>query len=62
MSSRALSDRLAQGWELVTYTAAGPYGDNVHHCFLIRRGNVHKVLTIRKNMFGKGYSASEMDV
>lgn len=62
MTGRALSNAIAQGWELVTYKAAGPYGDNVNHCFLLRRGTEHKILTVKKNYFGKGYAVSEVEV
>lgn len=62
MTDRALSGLLSQGWELEHYSATAPYGETVHHCFLLRRHGQRKVLSVRKKMMGKGVVVSEMDV
>ena len=62
MTDRALSDAIAAGWVLVTYSAAGPYGDNVNHCFLLRRDAEYKIMVVKQKMFGSGYSVTEVEV
>jgi hypothetical protein len=60
--NRPLSERMNQGWELVTYSTTAPYGQEQQHCFLLRRQGQHRVLTVRKKMMGQGHVVSEMEV
>ncbi|MEN5145743.1 hypothetical protein [Brevundimonas diminuta] len=60
--NRPLSERLNQGWELVSYSTTAPYGEQQQHCFLIRRQGQHRVLTVRKKVLGEGTVVSEMEV
>lgn len=62
MTDRALTTWLSQGWELENYSATAPYGETVHHCFLLRRQGHRKIVSIRKKMMGKGVVVTEMDV
>ncbi|WP_125257353.1 hypothetical protein [Brevundimonas fluminis] len=62
MTDRALTAWLSQGWELENYSATAPYGETVHHCFLLRRHGQRKIVSIRKKMMGKGVVVTEMDV
>ncbi|ESQ77843.1 hypothetical protein [Asticcacaulis sp. YBE204] len=60
--TKPLSDLVAQGWEILNYSsshdAAGLNVDN----FLLRKQKMHRVLTLRPKMMGKGYATTERDI
>jgi hypothetical protein len=61
--TRPLSLLVAQGWELVSYSAAGDPGHyGITDCFLLRRQKQHKLLKVRRKHFGGGHTATETDV
>ena len=62
MSDTPLSTHLADGWELQSYSADAPYGEGMHHCFLLRKGSQSKVLMVRKKTIGKGIVVTELEV
>ncbi len=61
--TRPLSLLVAQGWELVSYSASGDPGHGgITDCFLLRRQKQHKVLKVRRKHLGRGCVATETDV
>ena len=63
MSDRPLSSLVAQGWEIVGYSATDASGTAYQHSVLLRRNGQHKVVVLRKKMLGDGIVVdSEMDV
>ncbi len=58
---KPLSQRVSQGWEIVSYTVAAESG-MVTECFLLRRQKQLKILRVRQKTFGKGYVVKEFDV
>lgn len=58
---KPLSLRVAQGWEIVSYTVSAE-STGFMECFLLRKQKAHKVLRIRQKAFGKGFVVKEMDV
>ena len=62
MSERPLSALVAQGWEVVDYSAAVGDSGMQEHCFLLRKGRDHRVLRIRKKLMGSGIVGEEIDV
>ncbi len=61
MSDTPLSDAVAAGWEVVSFSVTDTTGSLVHNVLLRRQGQ-HKVLTMRKKSLGSGVVASEMEV
>lgn len=58
-----LSALLSQGWEVVNYSAAlDPNTAMLLHCFLVRKGNRAKVVTVRKKIIGDGFMVEETEV
>jgi hypothetical protein len=58
-----LSKLLSQGWEVVNYSAAlDPNTAMLLHCFLVRKGNQAKVVTVRKKILGDGFLVEETEV
>ena len=60
---KPLSDLVAQGWEVVGYAGStssktGQPEDSV----LLRRQRQHKILKIRRRMFGGGFKVEELDI
>ena len=60
---KPLSTLVSQGWEVVNYAstydrARGMTSDN----FLLRRMKSHKLLKVRRKLFGAGFSITEMDI
>jgi hypothetical protein len=60
---KPLSTLVSQGWEVVSYAsthdhARGMASDN----FLLRRMKSHKLLKIRRKIFGGGFTITEMDI
>lgn len=63
MSDRPLSSLVAQGWEVVSYSATDASGTSYQHCVLLRRNSQHKIVVLRKKMLGEGIVVdSELDV
>ncbi len=60
-SDKPLSQRVSQGWEIVSYTVSAESGGYME-CFLLRRQKQHKILRVRPKTFGKGYVVKEFDV
>lgn len=58
---RPLSELVAQGWEILNYSATD-YGGAAVQRFLLRRQKVHRVLSVRPKLMGKGYVVTEMDI
>ncbi len=58
---KPLSQRVSQGWEIVSYTVSAEAGGFME-CFLLRRQKAHKVLRVRQKSFGKGFVVKEFDV
>jgi hypothetical protein len=62
-SAAPLSKLLSQGWEVVNYSAAlDPNTAMLLHCFLVRKGNQAKVVTVRKKIMGDGLIVEETEV
>ena len=58
---KPLSDLVAQGWEILNYSATDYGGAKVEN-FLLRKQKMHRVLSIRPKMVGKGYVVKELDI
>ena len=60
---RPLSTLVAQGWEIVDYTALYDHQTSGGtDCFLMRRQKQHKILKIRKKWLGVGFAVKEIDL
>ncbi len=58
-----LSKLLAQGWDVVSYSAAlDPNTAMLLHCFLVRKGNSAQVVTVRKKILGDGFLVEKTEV
>jgi len=62
MSEKPLSDAVAQGWEIVSYSATDYSGETYQHNILLRRQGQHRILNIRKKMLGEGVIASQLEI
>ena len=60
--NRPLSTLVAQGWEVLQYSAGVGESAMHEHCFLLRKGRDHRILRVRKKMMGGGLVAEEIDV
>lgn len=61
--AKPLTTLVAQGWEIVGYSAGTDAKSGIHgHSVLLRRQKQHKVLQIRKKMLGGGLVTSEIDL
>jgi hypothetical protein len=61
--TKPLSTLVAQGWEVVGYAAGTDAKSGVHnHSILLRRQKQHRILQVRKKVFGKGQVATEIDL
>lgn len=61
--SAPLSTLLSQGWEVVNYSAAlDPNTAMLLHCFLVRKNNRAKIVTVRKKIIGDGFMIEETEV
>ena len=61
---KPLSELVAQGWEVLGY-AGSTLGQNTFlfkHAVLLRRQRQHKLLTIRRRMFGVGLVVEQLDI
>jgi hypothetical protein len=62
-TSTPLSNLLAQGWEVVNYSAAlDPNTAMLLHCFLVRKGARAQVVTVRKRILGEGLLVEKTDI
>ena len=59
--NRPLSQLVAQGWEILNYNSTDYGGLPVEH-FLLRRQKIHRVLSVRPKIIGKGYVVKEIDI
>lgn len=60
---KPLSTLVGQGWEIVSYASGFDHSktsqtDN----FLLRRMKAHKLLKVRKKVFGQGFVVTELDL
>lgn len=62
MTDRPLSDAVAAGWEIVSYSATDYSGETYQHNVLLRRQGQHRILNIRKKMLGEGVVVTELEV
>lgn len=62
MTDRPLSDAVAAGWDIVSYSATDYSGETYQHNILLRRQGQHRILTIRKKMLGEGVVVTELEV
>jgi hypothetical protein len=60
--SKPLSALVAQGWEVVGYSASTDAHGIHNHGVLLRRQKQHKILQIRNKWLGKGQVATEIDL
>lgn|GEM_PF-559140 len=61
---RPLSDLVAQGWEVLGFAGGAPSQrtGRAEHAFLLRRQRQHKVLRVRRKLFGAGLTSEEIDL
>lgn len=60
---RPLSTLVAQGWEIVGYAwGQDPQSGMAGNSVLLRRQKQHKVLQLRRKVFGGGFVAREYDI
>lgn len=60
--NKPLSDLVAQGWEILNYSSShDPSGVAVEN-FLLRKLKMHRVLSVRPKILGKGYVVKELDI
>lgn len=59
---KPLSDAVAAGWEIVSYSVTDSGGETWHHNVLLRRQGQHRFLTIRRKMLGDGVVTTSLDV
>ena len=62
MTDTPLSDAVAAGWEIVSYSVTDSAGETYQHNVLLRRQGQHRILTIRKKMLGEGLVVTELEV
>jgi hypothetical protein len=62
VTDRPLSDAVAAGWEIVSYSATDYSGETYQHNILLRRQGQHRILNIRKKMLGEGVVVTELEV
>ena len=62
MTDRPLSDAVAAGWEILSYSATDYSGETYQHNILLRRQGQHRILNIRKKMLGEGVVVTELEV
>ena len=62
MTDTPLSDAVAAGWEIVSYSVTGAAGETYQHNILLRRQGQHRILNIRKKMLGEGVVVTELEV
>lgn len=60
--SRPLSELVAQGWEILNYSSAHDPNGVVVENFLLRKQKMHRILSVRPKVLGKGFVVKEMDV
>jgi len=60
--NRPLSELVAQGWEILNYTSSHDASAGVVENFLLRKQKMHRILSVRPKMIGKGYVVKEMDI
>ena len=60
--TRPLSQLVSQGWEVVSYSSGHDDRGALTDCFLLRRQKQHKVLKVRRRVFGAGFVVRETDV
>jgi hypothetical protein len=61
-NQKPLSDLVAQGWEILHYTSSHDASGMVVENFLLRKQKMHRILSLRPKMLGKGYNVKEQDV
>ena len=60
---KPLSTLVSQGWEVVGYASTHDHGRGLaSDNFLLRRMKSHKVLKIRRKIFGGGLTITEIDI
>jgi hypothetical protein len=62
VTDRPLSDAVAAGWDIVSYSATDYSGETYQHNILLRRQGQHRILNIRKKMLGEGVVVTELEV
>jgi hypothetical protein len=60
--TRPLSELVTQGWEILNYTSSYDGSGVVVENFLLRKQKMHRILSVRPKMVGKGYVVKEMDI
>ena len=61
---KPLSTLVSQGWEVVTYASTHDHGRGAWRATTscLRRMKSHKLLKIRRKIFGGGFTVTEMDI
>ena len=60
---KPLSTLVSQGWEVVAYTSGHDSSQaTVTDNILLRRMKSHKLLKVRRKLFGGGFSITEIDI
>jgi hypothetical protein len=60
--NKPLSDLVSQGWEILNYSSSHDPSGVVVENFLLRKLKMHRILSVRPKMLGKGYVVKELDV
>jgi hypothetical protein len=60
--NKPLTTLVAQGWEIVNYSSSSDTSGYITQNILLRRQKLHRILSIRPKMMGKGYVVNEMDI
>ncbi|MDC7684804.1 hypothetical protein PQU92_16085 [Asticcacaulis sp. BYS171W] len=60
--TKPLSDLVAQGWEVLNFSTSHDASGLAIDNFLLRKQKMHRILSLRAKMMGKGYVATERDV
>ncbi len=61
--NKPLSDLVSQGWEILDYTSShDATSGTIVENFLLRKQKMHRILSLRPKMLGKGYVVKELDI
>lgn len=59
---KPITDLVRQGWEISGYSVCDLGGSAYCHSVMLTRGELHKVVVIRKKIIGDGIVIEELDV
>lgn len=61
-SDKPLSTLVSQGWEVIGFAGSTPHQGSTVDTFLLRRMKAHKLLRVRRKVFGGGYAVTEQEI